>query len=79
MTGCKKCRGLKPGEKIERLGLIRVVDVRRERLNQITDEDVVKEGFPNMNRQAFIKFFIDEMKPKHGGLEPITRIEFEYL
>jgi hypothetical protein len=77
--GCKKCMGLKPGEKIERLGLIRVISVRRERLNQITDEDVVKEGFPEMNRREFIRFFVKEMKPKQGVLEPVTRIEFEYL
>ena len=79
LMGCKKCMGIKPGEKIQRLGLIRVVGARRERLNQITDDDVVKEGFPNMSRQEFIKFFIDEMKPKYGVLEPVTRIEFEYL
>lgn len=29
LNGCVKCMGLRPGEKIERLGQIRVVDVRR--------------------------------------------------
>ncbi|MBA3030989.1 MAG: ASCH domain-containing protein [Desulfobacteraceae bacterium] len=79
LMGCKKCMGLRHGEKIERLGLIRVTDVRSERLNQITDEDVVKEGFPDINRSEFIKFFIDEMNTKLGVLQPVTRIEFEYL
>jgi hypothetical protein len=32
LMGCEKCMGLKPGEKIVRLGRIRVVSVRRERL-----------------------------------------------
>jgi len=79
LMGCEKCMGLRPGEKIKRLGLIRIVDVRRERLNKITDADVAKEGFSDMGREEFIKFFIDEIKPKHGVFEPVTRIEFEYL
>lgn len=79
VMGCKKCRGLKAGEKLERLGLIRVTDVRIERLNQITDDDVVKEGFPDMTRLEFIRFFISEMRPKLGGMQTVTRIEFEYL
>lgn len=79
LMGCKKCMGLKPGEKIERLGLIRVVDVRRERLRDIRGDDCAREGFPEMNRSQFIKFFLDEIKPKQGILTPVTRIEFEYL
>ena len=77
VMGCKKCMGLKKGEKIERLGLIRIVDVRRERLNQITDEDVVREGFPGMTRLGFIKFFMKEARCLI--VQPVTRIEFEYL
>jgi len=33
LNGCVKCMGLKPGEKIERLGQIRITDVRREPLD----------------------------------------------
>lgn len=79
VMGCKKCRGLRPGERLERLGLIRIVSVSRERLNQITDEDVAREGFPGMARIDFMRFFVDEMRPKFGCLQPVTRIEFEYL
>ena len=71
--------GLRLGERLERLGLIRIVSVRRERLNQITDEDVAREGFPGMTRTDFMRFFVDEMRPKFGCLQPLTRIEFEYL
>lgn len=77
VMGCKKCMGLKPGEKLERLGLIRITDVRREPLDFITDDDVVREGFPCMNARDFIEMFV-----KHIGGTPrqeVTRIKYEYL
>jgi hypothetical protein len=79
LMGCRKCMGLKSGEKIERLGLIRVVNTRRERINQITAGDVVKEGFPDMDKAQFLRFFLSEIRPKQGALTIVTRIEFEYL
>ena len=79
LMGCEKCQGIKKGESIKRLGKIRVVDVREEELRKITPEDVIKEGFPEMNRWQFVSFFIDEMKPKLGVRQPVTRIEFEYV
>ena len=79
VMGCIRCRGLKRGEKVEYLGLIRIVDVRRERLNEITDEDVIKEGFPNITCMEFVEFFIKEMRPAGGIVVPVTRIEFEYM
>lgn len=78
LMGCEQCQGIKKGG-LKRLGLIRVVDARSEHLRDITDDDVVREGFPEMDRVEFIKFFITEMKPKLGALQPVTRIEFEYL
>lgn len=79
VMGCVKCRGLKRGEKIEYLGPIRIVSGRRERLNQITDEDVIKEGFPDITRMEFVEFFIKKMRPVGGVVAPVTRIEFEYM
>jgi hypothetical protein len=79
LMGCEKCMGLKPGETLQRLGLIRVVDARREVLMAITDEDVAKEGFPGKNSRWFVDMFIREMKPKAFHREIVTRIEFEYL
>jgi hypothetical protein len=76
----RKCMGLKPGEKIEKLGPpIRVVSVRRERLYEITEDDVAREGFSpsSGNKRAwFISMFCLHMKCT-DYLE-VTRIEFEY-
>lgn len=74
----KKCMGLKPGEKIEKLGPpVRVVSVRRERLDLITIDDCRREGFPQMTGAEFVAMFC----ATHKGCTPateITRIEFAY-
>jgi len=80
----RKCMGLKPGEKIERLGdPVRVVSVRRERLDSmITDwvygcSECTREGFPTMAPDDFVTMF----RATHKGCAPdteITRIEFAY-
>ena len=77
LMGCVKCMGLKPGEKIQKLGPIKVVNTWREPLRSIKNDDVAREGFPNMNKEEFIKMFCQHM----GGDEyqMITRIEYEYL
>lgn len=77
VMGCKKCMGLKPGEQLVRLGLIKIVSVRREPLHEITLDDVDREGFPGMDETDFVLMFIDEMGGQAG--QEITRIEFEYL
>jgi hypothetical protein len=70
----RKCQGRKKGEPIERLGMIEVVSVRRERLTDMRAEDCKREGFPELTRFGFIWMFC-----KHMGCEPSTevaRIEF---
>jgi hypothetical protein len=77
LNACVKCQGLKRGEKIEKIALIRVLNVRREKLYQITIDDVSREGFDGKSRDWFISMFMREM-----GVEAfveVTRIEFEYL
>lgn len=77
VMACVKCMGLKPGEKIQRLCLILIVSTRREQLSDITNEDVVLEGFPGKDRFYFLDLYID-----HAGgdiTQRVTRIEFEYL
>lgn len=83
LNACVKCMGLKPGEKIERLGTIRVVDVRREPLEEMVDSEVYgfqearSEGFPWLSGSEFVGMFCDNMK-----CDPeteVTRIEFEYV
>lgn len=74
LCAAKKCMGLKPGETIERLGLIRVTAVRRERLDAITPEDVVREGFPGWSVEKFIAFFCAGHACQPDSI--VTRIEF---
>jgi hypothetical protein len=77
-NGVEKCQGLKKGEKIKKLGQHKLVDVRREPLNAVTPEDVIREGFPNMTVEQFISFYCKG----HKGCTPTTevsRIEFEYI
>jgi hypothetical protein len=69
--------GLKKGEKIEKLCQIRVVNVRRESLWNITDPECAKEGFPKMCVHEFVRMFRKEMKCQ--STQEVTRIEFEYL
>jgi hypothetical protein len=74
---CKKCQGIKKGEKIQKLKVIECVDVRREPLNAITRHDVRREGFPGMTPKAFVEMFCGHMKCEPETL--VTRIEFKYV
>lgn len=80
----KKGMGLKKGEQVERLGMIRVVDVRREPLRRIVDDreygviEVGREGFPAMTTKGFVEFYCGSHK--HCKPEStVTRIEFERI
>ena len=83
-NGVEKAQGLKKGEKIVVMGQHRIVSTRIEPLNAITQEDVIREGFPEMTPEQFIAFFI-KGHPKDKDGNPTTpeslvnRIEFEYL
>lgn len=83
LNACVKCMGLKPGEKIERLGQIVVVDVRLERLSIMSTDrmygkrDAAREGFPEMTGDMFVLMFLSHM----GGSadQIVTRIQFDYI
>ena len=77
IQGVKKAMGLKKGEKIERLALIEVVSVREEPLDKITDEDVIKEGFPHWKSADFVDFIVSHYRCERNA--SINRIEFKYL
>lgn len=77
VRACRKCMGLKKGEKIEQLSIIRIVSVRPEFLSFVTDEEAKKEGFPNMSGLEFIDFFCEKMDCHKNKI--VTRIEFEYV
>lgn len=61
----ERCQGLKKGEKMRPLGVIRVESVRREVLAQMTDglspsygvEECRLEGFPQMTPADFVAMF----------------------
>lgn len=46
LTLCRKVMGRRAGEPLVRLAEVEVTSVRRERLDQITNEDVDHEGVP---------------------------------
>lgn len=83
LNACVKCQGLKKGEKIERICQIRVKSVTSEPLDAITQDDVRREGFPNMSVDEFIDFFCKGHKGPNGeridGGYYVNRIEFEYI
>ena len=77
VRGVEKSMGLKKGEKIKPLAMVRIVSTRAEPLNEITQDDVIREGFPDWTPSQFIKMLVD-----HYKVDPSTtvnRIEFEYL
>lgn len=79
-----KGMGLRPGERIERIGVaVFTVSTRREPLRRMTDdedygrEECRREGFPNLSPAEFVSMFC----ATHKGCTPqtvITRIEFSY-
>ncbi len=77
VCGVKKAMGLQKGEKIQRLGMIRIVSTRAEPLNAITQEDCIREGFPAWEPEQFVHFLCT----KYGCAreQAVNRIEFEYL
>lgn len=77
LCGVKKSMGLRKGETVERLCLIEVVSVRKEPLNAITPDDVVREGFPDWTPAEFVRMLVN-----HYRIDPAkvcNRIEFRYI
>lgn len=73
-----KGQGLKKGEHAEKLGgPIRVVRVDRVVLGDISLSDVHREGFPELTKPQFIRFFRQANGCRRGAI--VTRIEFEYV
>lgn len=78
LVAVRKAMGLKKGESVKRLARLRVMSVRREPLNTITQADCRAEGFPGHTPESFVAFFCRT----HPGCTPrteITRIEFEMV
>jgi hypothetical protein len=78
-NGVEKAQGLRKGEKIVVMGQHEIISTRREMLCDITPEDVVLEGFPDMTPESFIQFFMKGHKCERGRFTVVNRIEFDYL
>jgi hypothetical protein len=81
VMACEKVMGRRKGEPLVRLFPIKILSVRRERLDSIQMDqtygalEVRREGFPEMTPWGFVRFFIKS----HKGCEEftmVTRIEF---
>lgn len=79
----EKSQGLGKGGKVRKLGVIRVLDVRREPIGTLLADldygcsECVREGFPQMVGGAFVQMFVKRMG---GNLSTVvTRIEFEHV
>lgn len=81
LTLCRKVMGRwradKTIEPLVRLAEVEIVSARREPLTAITDEDVVREGLPDMDVGDFVAFFCEAMKCEPDTV--VTRIEWRYL
>ena len=93
LMACRKCMGLKPGEKIVRLGEIEVVSVRSEHLDRMAtsvrgvpsplplirygNTEAIREGFPHLTGDQFVSMFCKHMNCRPDQI--ITRIEFKRI
>lgn len=89
LTLCRKVMGRKRADgtvdPLVRIAEVEIIDVRREPLNAITDDDVAREGFNDPAWQAdpwgpagcFVAFFCQHMRCDPEDW--VTRIEWRYL
>ncbi len=81
LQAVEKAQGLKKGEKVKPLGLIRVVSVKQELLIDIRDAyddlECVREGFPHLAAWQFVDMFAQANRI--GWYNTVNRIEFEYV
>lgn len=82
LQAIEKGQGLGKGGKVVKLCVIRVVDVRRERLDELVnperpgygESEMILEGLAGEAPQDFILRFVDKIDPD----QLITRVQFEY-
>lgn len=78
LTLCRKVMGRKPGEPLERLAEVEVINVRRERLDDMRDADIDREGVRGL---PTVEDWIDWYAMAFGVAadDLVTRIEWRYL
>lgn len=72
----EKGQGLKKGEKVQRIKVIRIEDTRPEPLMSIDQADVIREGFPELMPFEFVMMFCEMNKCR--PMQRINRIVFSY-
>ena len=83
LMGVEKSQGLKKGERVVKLGLILIVDVRTEPLSRIEREpeygrqEMIREGFPGLPPAEFVYSFCLSHKCKPW--DDVNRIEYSYV
>lgn len=90
LCAIEKGQGLKKGEHVKRLAVLRVLDVRFEPLERLFEDldyglrEVTLEGFPpapGVAAEWAIETFVGMFLDTHDGVNlrtPLTRIEFDY-
>lgn len=75
----EKAQGLKKGEKLKRLKLLRCLKNDAVALDgpTLTIADVAREGFPDLSPVEFVAMFCKSMACKPETV--VQRIEFEYV
>lgn len=85
----EKAQGLKKGEKVKRIRMVRVTSVRREPLSVLLPRrrhsmhpsdawlEVCREGFPHLSPTQFVQMFCKANKCSPDV--EVTRVEFEYI
>lgn len=84
LCAVEKAQGLKKGEKVVRLGVIRVLQVGWEPLDTFFEygsEECTREGFPELTPNGFVDMFCraNGCDPNLPQLAWVNRIEFEYV
>jgi len=68
-----------PNRKPRRIATIRIVSVRYERIDAITDDDVAREGFPSKDAKWFIERFRSIVGKRKTSPTHCYRVEFEVV
>ena len=81
----EKAIGLKKGEKVKKICVIEIISSHGEKLENITRDECVREGFPSFSPSELIDLIVS-MRPRrrHDPYrapidEPVNRIEFRYV
>lgn len=80
LQGIEQGQGLKAGEHVRYLAVVRVVDACLEPLRRMTDDpeygrvECIKEGFPEMTPEEFVAFFCAGHRIKEVGEWPEHRV-----